>query len=77
MEALDIVAKQLGNTRTVCRKYYVHPSILDLYSDRTLEKYFKEIDSVECKPDETGLTHEEQVLMKILDTHGQTVTIQG
>jgi DNA topoisomerase-1 len=75
VEALDIVAKHLGNTRTVCKKYYVHPSILDLYTSRTIEKYFKDIDSVECKPDETDLTQEEKVLMKILETHGQTVTI--
>ena len=28
--AFDIVAKQLGNTRTVCRNYYIHPIIVDL-----------------------------------------------
>ena len=75
VEALDIVAKHLGNTRTVCKKYYVHPSILDLYTSKGIEKYFKDIDSVECKPDETDLSHEEKVLMKILETHGQTVII--
>ena len=25
------MAKQLGNTRAVCRKYYVHPVILEAY----------------------------------------------
>lgn len=29
--ALDTVAKRLGNTRTVCRKYYVHPALLSAY----------------------------------------------
>lgn len=29
--ALDHVASRLRNTRTVCRKYYVHPAILDAY----------------------------------------------
>ncbi len=29
--ALDQVAARLGNTRAVCRKYYVHPSIIDAY----------------------------------------------
>jgi DNA topoisomerase-1 len=29
--ALDQVARRLGNTRAVCRKYYVHPAILDAY----------------------------------------------
>ena len=29
--ALDAVAQRLGNTRAVCRKYYVHPALLDAY----------------------------------------------
>ena len=31
VSAIDQVAKQLGNTRAVCRKYYVHPVILEAY----------------------------------------------
>jgi DNA topoisomerase I len=33
VEAIDTVAAQLGNTRTVCRQYYVHPGVLDAYLD--------------------------------------------
>jgi DNA topoisomerase-1 len=29
--AIDAVAERLGNTRTVCRKYYVHPGLLRAY----------------------------------------------
>ena len=29
--ALDVVAHRLGNTRAVCRKYYVHPDIISAY----------------------------------------------
>ena len=29
--AIDAVAERLGNTRTVCRKYYVHPALLSAY----------------------------------------------
>jgi len=29
--AIDSVAERLGNTRTVCRKYYVHPALLSAY----------------------------------------------
>jgi DNA topoisomerase-1 len=29
--AIDAVAERLGNTRTVCRKYYVHPALLHAY----------------------------------------------
>jgi DNA topoisomerase-1 len=29
--AVDEVSQQLGNTRAVCRKYYVHPAIIEAY----------------------------------------------
>ncbi len=31
VRAIDQVAKRLGNTRAVCRKYYVHPTIIEAY----------------------------------------------
>jgi DNA topoisomerase-1 len=31
IKAIDAVAKRLGNTRAVCRKYYIHPALLDAY----------------------------------------------
>jgi len=31
VRALDEVAERLGNTRSVCRKYYVHPALMDAY----------------------------------------------
>jgi len=31
VQAIDQVAEHLGNTRTVCRKYYIHPVILKAY----------------------------------------------
>lgn len=34
--ALDVAAEQLGNTRAVCRKSYVHPGVLQAYLDGTL-----------------------------------------
>lgn len=33
VKAVDHTAKRLGNTRAVCRKYYVHPALLDAYLD--------------------------------------------
>ena len=64
--ALDEVSKKLGNTRTVCKKYYVHPGIIRLYEENTLDKYLKELDTIENPDDLTGLTSEEKVLMKLL-----------
>lgn len=36
LAAVDAVASMLGNTRSVCRKCYIHPAILDAYMDHTL-----------------------------------------
>ena len=33
VRAIDQVAKRLGNTRAVCRKYYVHPALIEAYLD--------------------------------------------
>lgn len=38
---LDSVAKHLGNTRSVCKKYYVHPAIIQLYETEKLHIYLK------------------------------------
>jgi len=69
VEALDIVSEHLGNTRTVCKKYYVHPLILSLYESRKLEKYTNELDSIEKDDGKTGLAPEEKMLMKILESN--------
>jgi DNA topoisomerase I len=33
VQAIESVAKRLGNTRSVCRKCYIHPAIFDAYLD--------------------------------------------
>ena len=33
IRAIDQVARRLGNTRAVCRKYYVHPVVIEAYFD--------------------------------------------
>jgi len=33
VRAIDQVAKRLGNTRAVCRKYYVHPALIGAYME--------------------------------------------
>jgi DNA topoisomerase-1 len=75
---LDTVSHQLGNSRTVCKKYYVHPGLIQLYEDNKLVKYLKELES-DTKLDEpagpTGLTGEEEVLMKILKQYIRTTPL--
>jgi DNA topoisomerase-1 len=36
LKAIDRVAERLNNTRAVCRKYYVHPAVLETYAAGTL-----------------------------------------
>ena len=67
VEALDIVSEHLGNTRTVCKKYYVHPLILSLYESNKLEKYIKELDSIEKNDGKSDLAPEEKIVLKILE----------
>ena len=66
VEALDEVSIQLGNTRAVCRKYYVHPGIIRLYEEDKLQQYLQELDALEEPDDKTGHTADEKVLMKLL-----------
>ena len=66
--ALEEVSVKLGNTRTVCKKYYVHPGLIELYEQNNLNKYLGELDKLEEPDDKTGLTVEEQILVKILQS---------
>lgn len=65
-EMFDKVSSQLGNTRTVCKKYYVHPVLPELYEAGKLEKWLKQIRT--AKKTNSGLSPEENVFMKILSS---------
>lgn len=66
-EALEMVASHLGNTSTVCRKYYVHPLVINLYENNTIKKYLDELEQIEENDGKAGLTHEEKLVLKILE----------
>lgn len=36
LRAIDKVSEQLNNTRAICRKYYIHPAILETYEEGTM-----------------------------------------
>ena len=38
---LDVVASHLGNTRTVCKKYYVHPAVFRAYESSKIQRFLK------------------------------------
>jgi DNA topoisomerase-1 len=68
-EALDIVSKHLGNSRNVCKKYYVHPAILSLYENNSMEKYLAESDKISVNDNKTDLTSEERIVLRILENN--------
>ena len=43
--------------------------IISMYEDNSLEKYMRELDSIEKDDDRAGLTAEEKIVMKILSNH--------
>jgi DNA topoisomerase-1 len=60
---LDSVSAKLGNTRTVCKKYYVHPTVIAAFEKGTLWKY----ENKHTLTTET-LNAEEQTLLELLCT---------
>jgi len=60
--ALDKVAAALGNTRNVCRKYYVHPSLPELFIAGNLPRR----EQWASLPGDPALKAEERALMDIL-----------
>ena len=59
---IDSVAEKLGNTRTVCKKYYIHPTVIATYEKGHIEKY---------KPGKSGsgeFNANEKALLKLLTT---------
>ena len=68
--ALDTTAAKLGNTRTVCRKYYVHPVIIDHYTNRTLEKY-----TIAATATSEYTLHEAILMAMLEDANKTTITL--
>jgi len=58
---VDRVAESLGNTRSVCRKYYIHPRVIALFENGTLRKKADRI-----KRATRWMSREERILLKIL-----------
>ncbi len=65
VSVLDEVALNLGNTRTVCKKYYVHPTVIKSYEEGRLFRYIDQLDEQEdIKAAE--LNKAEKALLEIL-----------
>ncbi len=63
--AVEAVAGLLGNTRTVCRKSYVHPGVIDSYVDGSLVKTLARRSKSPARQ-VAGLSAEEVALLAVL-----------
>jgi DNA topoisomerase-1 len=66
VQAIEHVAKRLGNTPSVCRKCYVHPAILDAYLDGTLADTLKQRAEQELAAALPDLPAEEAAVLALL-----------
>ncbi|UPT68570.1 MAG: DNA topoisomerase IB [Sphingobacteriales bacterium JAD_PAG50586_3] len=63
VETLDFVASKLGNTRTVCKKYYVHPTLLSRYEDGKFDQYVGRLKKLRGSSNTTELLEAEERLI--------------
>ena len=63
--ALDAVAGLLGNTRSVCRKSYVHPGVIECYVDGALPEILERRPTAPAKAT-AGLRADEVALVHVL-----------
>jgi DNA topoisomerase I len=66
LKAVDEVAEQLNNTRAVCRKYYVHPAVLESYMDGKLLDHLGGGSKQSAKDD---LGSDEAAVVRLLQRH--------
>ena len=71
--ACKLVAAELGNTPTICRKAYIHPAVLEAYqrSGRTVETPLRRSSREPVASEEpVGLYPEELSLIRFLERYG-------
>jgi DNA topoisomerase-1 len=67
VSAVESVAEQLGNTVAICRKCYIHPSVLDAYENRELfDFWMNKCIGCDAQP---GLSAEETALLAFLEKY--------
>ena len=71
VNAVKSVAGLLGNRPATCRKYYIHPAILDAYMDGSLFPVLERGEQQESAYGGLGLRREEYSMMVIVAEHQQ------
>ncbi|PTX41514.1 DNA topoisomerase-1 [Christiangramia gaetbulicola] len=65
LEGFDAAAEGLGNTRAVCRSYYVHPKVIETYESGEIVPYFKKVNE-DKEPVYTQLSETEKAIYKLI-----------
>lgn len=68
LEGFDAAAEGLGNTRAVCRSYYVHPKVIETYETGEIVPYFKKVNE-DKKPVYTQLSETEKAIYKLIQDY--------
>jgi DNA topoisomerase I len=66
VEAIERVSERLGNTRSVCRKCYVHPAIVDSYMDGSMLEVLQSRAEHEMRTSLQRLAPEEAAVLTLL-----------
>ncbi len=69
--AIKMVAKRLGNRASTCRKYYIHPAVLDSYTDGSLFDTMRRGEEQHEAYNGQGLRPEEYAVLVIIAEYQQ------
>jgi DNA topoisomerase-1 len=69
LRAYDAAAEGLGNTRTVCKQYYVHPILPEKYEDGSIEFYLKKLNHESDIEKKNHFSPTETVLLQMLSQY--------
>jgi len=71
VEAVKVTAKRLGNRPAACRKYYIHPAILESYIGQTMFEAMKNVHSGSGSS-AAQLRAEELVVLRLVEAYGSS-----
>jgi DNA topoisomerase-1 len=66
VRAVERVAEKLGNTKAVCRKCYIHPTILETYLDGELSRMLEKRAGAKLAREVKSLRPEEAMVLSLL-----------
>ena len=77
VNAVKSVAKQLGNRPATCRKYYIHPAVLDAFSDGSLFSAMQQGEQQHMAYNGLGLRPEEYCALVVVAAHQERLANQA